>query len=163
MVPGLSGARRRAGFKAFEKTLGLGCCVSVSVALGWKGHRLALLQAGGWAVPRRWEGTTWGCPRLAQTARPDRVHSGGLGLPGSSWLFQRGWPRCGGKQIPQWSPLRDTPEAPTCGDQPGIRGPDRPWVPQPRGLDLPRMGVWYPHGSCSLRNPSGPARPRLLP
>ena len=83
-MPGLSGARRGTGLKAFEKTLGLGCCVLVSVALGWKGHRLAFLQAGGWAVPRCWEGTTWGCPRLAQTAHPDRAHSGSLGLPGSS-------------------------------------------------------------------------------
>ena len=84
-MPGLSGAAEEgARFKAFEKTLGLGCCVLVSVALGCKGHRLALLQAGGWAVPRRWAGTTWRCPRLAQTAHPDREHSSGLGLPGSS-------------------------------------------------------------------------------
>lgn len=97
MVPGLSGARRWTGFKAFEKTLGLGCCVLVSVALGWKGHRLAFLQAGGWAVPRRWEGTTWGCPRLAQTAHPDRAHSGSLGLPGSS---RGGGPDVGENSIP---------------------------------------------------------------
>lgn len=37
-----------------------------------------------------------------------------------------------GKTVSQWSLLRDTPEAPTWGDLPGIRGPDGPWVPQPR-------------------------------